>query len=61
MLLGFFISVSGKRGLQFIIMEACGEAAQRHSNMCEGPIRFSGSESGNCCTEEAKNLLKSWL
>lgn len=48
-------------GLQSIIAEDHGEAMQRYSNTYKGLIQFSGGESGNCGTEEAKNLLKSLL
>lgn len=48
-------------GLQSIIAEDHGEAMQRNSNTYKGLIQFSGGESGNCGTEEAKNLLKSLL
>lgn len=48
-------------GLQSIIAEDHGEAMQRYSNICKDLIQFSGAESGNCGTEEAKNLLKSLL
>lgn len=56
-----FISVLGRQGLQLIILEARGEAVQRHSDTHRALIWFSRGASGNCCTEEAKNFLKSWL
>ena len=61
MLLLFSSPFQAGGGLQLVIVEACGEAAQRRSNTCKGPIRFSRGESGNCLTEEVENLLKSWL
>lgn len=48
-------------GLQFVIVEARGEAARRRSNARKGATRLSRGESGNSGTEEAENLLKSGL
>lgn len=41
MLLPFSSPFQAGEGLQFVIAEAHGEAAQRHSKTCKGLIQFS--------------------